>query len=111
KILGANSDQQSWYVLAGGMVLCSLLGIFLLVLTGRSAQIEHLIALRTKELSSILDNAIESIIIVDQQGLIERVNKETSLLFGYAMPALLRQPISKLLACLPEHKSHQLLQP
>ncbi len=111
KMLGANSGQQSWYVLTGGLVLCSLLGIFLLVLTGRSARIEHLIAQRTKELSSILDNAVESIIIVDQQGLIERVNKETSLLFGYAMPTLLRQPVSKLLTYLPEHKNHQLLQP
>lgn len=111
KMLGANSGQQSWYVLTGGLVLCSLLGIFLLVLTGRSARIEHLIAQRTKELSSILDNAIESIVIVDQQGMIERVNKETSLLFGYSMHALLRQPVSKLLACLPEHKNHQLLQP
>ncbi len=27
------------------------------------------------------------------------------------MPALLRQPVSKLLAYLPEHKNHQLLQP
>ncbi|WP_139056375.1 CHASE domain-containing protein [Rheinheimera sp. A13L] len=110
-LLNLNSGQQSWYVLTGGLVLCSLLGIFLLVLTGRSARIEHLITQRTKELSSILDNAIESIVIVDQQGLIERVNKETSLLFGYAMPSLLRQPVSKLLACLPEHKNHQLLQP
>jgi PAS domain S-box-containing protein len=110
-MLSRNSGQQSWYVLTGGLVLCSLLGIFLLVLTGRSARIEHLITQRTKELSSILDNAIESIVIVDQQGLIERVNKETSLLFGYAMPTLLRQPVSKLLACLPEHKNHQLLQP
>ncbi|RVT47529.1 PAS domain S-box protein [Rheinheimera sediminis] len=110
-LLNLNSGQQSWYVLTGGLVLCSLLGIFLLVLTGRSARIEHLITQRTKELSSILDNAIESIVIVDQQGLIERVNKETSLLFGFAMSSLLRQPISKLLACLPEHKNHQLLQP
>jgi PAS domain S-box-containing protein len=110
-MLNLNSGQQSWYVLTGGLVLCSLLGIFLLVLTGRSARIEHLITQRTKELSSILDNAIESIVIVDQQGLIERVNKETSLLFGYAMQALLRQPVSKLLAYLPEHKNHQLLQP
>lgn len=111
KMLSLNSGQQSWYVLTGGLVLCSLLGIFLLVLTGRSARIEHLITQRTKELSSILDNAIESIVIVDQQGLIERVNKETCLLFGYSIPALLRQPVSKLLACLPPHKSHQLLQP
>ncbi len=110
-MLNINSGQQSWYVLTGGLVLCSLLGIFLLILTGRSARIEHLITQRTKELSSILDNAIESIVIVDQQGHIERVNKETSLLFGYAMHTLLRQPISKLLACLPEHKNHQLLQP
>ena len=110
-MLSLNSGEQSWYVLTGGLLLCSLLGIFLLVLTGRSARIEHLITQRTKELSSILDNAIESIVIVDQQGLIERVNKETSLLFGYVMPSLLRQPISKLLACLPEHKNHQLLQP
>jgi len=111
KMLRANSGQQSWYVLTGGLVLCSLLGIFLLVLTGRSARTEHLITQRTKELSSILDNAVESIVIVDQQGLIERVNKETSVLFGYPMAKLLRQPISKLLAFLPEHKNHLLLQP
>jgi len=92
-------------------VLCSLFGIFLLILTGRSARTEHLIAQRTKELSSILDNANESIIIVDQQGLIERVNKETSALFGYEVDELLKAPVSKLLAILPDHRNHQLLQP
>jgi len=109
--LDKNIGLQSWYVLAGGLVLSSLLGIFLLILTGRSARIEHLIAQRTKELSSILDNANESIVIVDQQGLIERVNKETSLLFGYRPDELIRTPISKLLATLPRHQNHKLLQP
>lgn len=109
--LDRHSALYSWYVLAGGLVLCSLLGIFLLILTGRSARTEHLIAQRTKELSSILDNANESIIIVDQQGLIERVNKETSALFGYEVDELLKAPVSKLLAILPDHRNHQLLQP
>ncbi|WP_337880993.1 ATP-binding protein [Rheinheimera sp.] len=109
--LDRHSGMHSWYVLAGGLVLCSLLGVFLLILTGRSARTEHLIAQRTKELSSILDNANESIIIVDHQGLIERVNKETSALFGYPAAELLKAPVSKLLATLPEHNDHQLLQP
>jgi PAS domain S-box-containing protein len=48
------AEQQpwnAWVALAGGLLFTSLLGAFLLVLTGRTARIEQLVAERTADLS------------------------------------------------------------
>ena len=75
-LLGQHS-LQSWAVLAGGLLLCSLLGGFLLSVSGRAEQIRQQVRQRTLELSAILDHAAESILIFDGEGRIERANPAT----------------------------------
>lgn len=77
-----NRGLQAWAVLAGGLFLCSMLGGFLLILTGRAEQIESLVKQRTLELSAILENAVEGILIFDKLGVIERANPAAAKLFG-----------------------------
>lgn len=46
-----NNSLYSWLVLAGGMLFTSLLGAFLLTITGRHAHIHRMVEERTRELS------------------------------------------------------------
>ena len=50
--LASHPSWQAWTVLAGGLLFTSLLGAFLLVVTGRSSLIEQLVVQRTAELDS-----------------------------------------------------------
>lgn len=95
--LASQSSMQPWAVLAGGLLLCSLLGGFLLSVTGRSEQVQRLVRQRTLELSGILDNAAEAILIFDSAGQIERANQAAEELFGYSDSALRGQRIGTLL--------------
>ncbi len=47
----ADRSLSSWAVLAGGVLFTSMLGGFLMVLTGRAARVEYLVEERTRELS------------------------------------------------------------
>lgn len=78
---------QSWFVLAGGLLFCSFLGGFLLLISGRAQHVRDLVEQRTKELTAILENAVESILVVDERGLIIRANPAAAQLFGYAFDA------------------------
>lgn len=69
-----NRGLQAWFVLVGGLLFCSLLGGFLLVITGRTQHVSALVEQRTLELNAILSEAVEAIIIVNSQGYIERGN-------------------------------------
>jgi len=91
------STLQPWAVLTGGLLLCSLLGGFLLSVTGRAEQVQRLVRQRTMELSGILDNAAEAILIFDQSGHIERANAAAQQLFGYPLSKLPKLNISNLL--------------
>jgi len=51
----------------------------------------------TVQLEPVLDAMIESMIIIDQQGIIERVNKATENMFGYRPEELIGQNISRLM--------------
>ena len=93
-------SRQSWAQLVGGLLLCSLLGGFLLSMTGRAEQVRRQVKQRTLELSAILENVAEAILIFDQQGRIERSNPAASRLFGYDAGALLSQPFEALLPAL-----------
>ncbi|MBX9914493.1 MAG: CHASE domain-containing protein [Pseudomonadaceae bacterium] len=95
-----NQSRQSWAQLVGGLLLCSLLGGFLLSMTGRAEQVRRLVKQRTLELSAILENAAEAILIFDQQGQLERANPAANSLFGYPGEQLLRQPLENLLPAL-----------
>jgi PAS domain S-box-containing protein len=88
---------QSWSVLAGGLLLCSLLGAFLLTVSGRADKIQTLVDRRTLELRSILDNAVEAIITFGEKGTIESANPAGETLFGYAVHELVGMPISRLI--------------
>lgn len=76
---------QSWFVLAGGLLFCSLLGGFLLLISGRTQHISNLVEQRTKELAAILENAVESILVVDEHGLIQKANPAAAQLFKYPL--------------------------
>jgi len=81
-LLNRQRSLQSWAVLAGGLLLCSLLGGFLLSVSGRAEQIRQQVRQRTLELSAILDHAAESILIFDDQARVEQANPATATLFG-----------------------------
>ncbi len=85
KYLTEHVSLQSWFVLAGGLLFCSLLGGFLLLISGRTQHISNLVEQRTKELAAILENAVESILVVDEHGLIEKANPAAAQLFKYPL--------------------------
>lgn len=85
KYLAEHVSLQSWFVLAGGLLFCSLLGGFLLLISGRTQHIRNLVEQRTKELAAILENAVESILVVDQHGLIQEANPAAAQLFKYPL--------------------------
>ena len=85
KFLAEHVSLQSWFVLAGGLLFCSLLGGFLLLVSGRAQHISNLVEKRTKELGAILENAVESILVVDEHGLIEKANPAAAQLFKYPL--------------------------
>lgn len=85
KFLTENVSLQSWFVLAGGLLFCSLLGGFLLLISGRTQHITNLVEQRTKELAAILENAVESILVVDEQGIIQKANPAAAQLFRYPL--------------------------
>jgi PAS domain S-box-containing protein len=80
-----NVSLQSWFVLAGGLLFCSLLGGFLLLISGRTQHITNLVEQRTKELAAVLENSVESILVVYGQGLIEQANPAAAQLFRYPL--------------------------
>lgn len=99
-LLNAHRSLQSWVVLAGGLLLCSLLGGFLLSVSGRAEQIRQQVRLRTLELSAIFDHAAESIVIFAADGQIERANPATAKLFGLELATLTSTPLKQLLPSL-----------
>lgn len=80
--LATQHSQQSWAILAGGLILSSLLGAFLLSTSGRTHRIQQLVNERTQELSAILANAVESIISFDENNVILSANPAADSLFG-----------------------------
>lgn len=98
--LQRNHGLQPWAVLAGGLLLCSLLGGYLLTITGRAEQIRHQVRQRTLELSAILENAAEGILIFDEFGLIERANPASASLFGRSTRELAGRRIGGLIPAL-----------
>lgn len=82
--LKSHSSVEPWAILSGGLLLCSLLGGFLLSVTGRAEQVRREVQQRTLELSGIFNNAAEAILIFNADGGIERANIAAQNLFGYS---------------------------
>ena len=97
---------QAWAVLTVGLLFTSILGAFLLAMSGRSYQIENLVALRTAELRGILHSAIETIITINENGQIESINPAGEALFGYTSAEISGKLIGKIIPeLLPQTKT------
>lgn len=105
QFLRSQNTLQPWAILAGGLVLCSLLGGFLLSVTGRAEQVRQQVRQRTLELSGILDNAAEAILIFDSSGAIDRANAAAQQLFGYSAAQFATLHIGAILPGLQHHHS------
>ncbi len=105
QFLRSQNTLQPWAILAGGLVLCSLLGGFLLSVTGRAQQVRQQVRQRTLELSGILDNAAEAILIFDSSGAIDRANAAAQQLFGYSAAQFATLHIGAILPGLQHHHS------
>ncbi|UTW13653.1 CHASE domain-containing protein [Marinobacterium rhizophilum] len=93
--LSGHRGWQAWGVLTAGLLFTSVLGAFLLAMTGRAFEVGVLVHRRTAELSGILNTAIETIMTLDDQGRVESVNPAGEALFGRPAEALLGQLISE----------------
>jgi PAS domain S-box-containing protein len=125
--LAARQSIEPWTVLLGGMVFTSLLGAFLLIVTGRSILIEQVVAERTAELSqtnaslareiaereqaesrfsAMAQSAVEAIVSADSAGQILTWNNGARTIFGYTADEIVGQPLTRLM---PEryHAAHQ----
>jgi PAS domain S-box-containing protein len=88
--LFAEDRWVAWSVLALSLLCTSLLGVFLLVIAGRSVEIESVVDQRTAELRrnqamlrQILDTAHDAFVGVDAGGLIVEWNPRAEALFGW----------------------------
>lgn len=86
----AEDHWVAWSVLAVSLLCTSLLGVFLLVIAGRSVGIESVVDQRTAELlrsqallRQILDTAHDAFVAVDASGLITEWNPRAEALFGW----------------------------
>ena len=116
--LAARQSLQPWTVLVGGLLFTSLLGAFLLILTGRASIIEQVVLERTTELSqtnaalareiaerhqaesrffAIAQSAIEAIVSADDQGRILTWNNGARAIFGYTEDEVVGQLLSILM--------------
>ena len=125
--LAARQSLQPWTVLVGGLLFTSLLGAFLLIVTGRSVLIEHVVAERTAELSqtnaalareiaereqaesrfsAMAQSAVEAIISADSAGHILTWNNGARAIFGHTAHEIVGQPLTRLM---PEryHELHR----
>ena len=98
------AQQRTWgpaAVLLGGLLLTGLLVGYLLLLSGRTAQVEQLVAERTRELREseqrfrrLVDNAGDAFFLRDEQGKILDVNKRACDSLGYTREELLSMTIA-----------------
>jgi PAS domain S-box-containing protein len=125
--LAAHQSIQPWTVLVGGLLFSSLLGAFLLIVTGRTVLIEHVVAERTAELfqtnaalareiaerhqaesrfSALAQSTVEAIVCTDGDGHILTWNNGARAIFGYTADEVVGQLLAMLM---PEryHEGHQ----
>ncbi|MGZ5800180.1 MAG: CHASE domain-containing protein, partial [Burkholderiaceae bacterium] len=104
--LASHKGWQSWTALVCGFLLIGLLSAFLLLMSGQRAQIESVVADRTRKLhdrearlNAILNNAADAILTIDREGKLISVNGIAGELFGYmdqAMQGILFEDLIKI---------------
>ncbi|MFZ6673464.1 CHASE domain-containing protein [Undibacterium sp. Xuan67W] len=104
----------TWSTMIGGLMFSSLLGIYLLVATAHTFNVETLVAQRTSQLhdseerlSAILSNAAEGIVTTDMRGFIASANQSAEALFAYPLGTLFGHNIKELF---PDHTANTYLQ-
>ena len=110
--LARHRQEYAWLILIAGMLLTSLVGSFVLVVSGRSELLRSLVAERThyltqseKQVRAIVDNANDGIITTNDQGIIQSANPATEIIFGYSCEDLIGQNVS-ILTPEPHRSSH-----
>jgi PAS domain S-box-containing protein len=130
------ADQRFWEartVLAGGLLFSSLLGVFLLSATGRTATIERVVLERTAELEAanasleneiaahqrteealteseartraIVETAAEGVITIDERAVVQAFNAAAERLFGYQAAEVIGHNVN-MLQPEPYHSHH-----
>jgi PAS domain S-box-containing protein len=90
----------TWITITGGLLFAGLLGIYLLMSTGYTFNIETLVTQRTAQLhdreerlDAILSNAAEGILTANELGEIESANQSAYYLLGYSAGELMGKNI------------------
>ena len=103
---------RSWIALFCGLALTMLTSGLLFMSTGKTARIQGIVERRTRELRdsegrtrTILENAQEGIIGIDEFGLMESFNNAAERLFGYTTEEAVGQNVSILMPD-PYHSEH-----
>jgi PAS domain S-box-containing protein len=104
--VAARLSLQPWAMLAAGLLFTSLLGLFLLLITGRAIAVEHLMAERTAQLEAskraeerfrvAVEAAPNAMVMVNGEGHIVLVNSQTERLFAYSREELIGQSVELL---------------
>lgn len=83
--------------LGAGLLLTGLIVAYLLLLIGRTARIEQLVAERTAQLHSISNAALDAVIMMDPEGNVAHWNPAAEKMFGYRREEILGCSVRKTL--------------
>jgi len=103
---------SAWLILIGGMILSGIISLGMVHLIRRREIVEQLVNIRTSELTAseeeyraVVENAVDGLITIDEQGRIEKFNASAQKMFGYADTEVIGSNI-KMLMPEPYHGEH-----
>lgn len=106
------SSSQPQIVLAGGAIVASLVGLFLMTLTRHSIGIEREVQRKTHEiveagrkLQAVLDTVVDGIVSISAKGIITAFNPSAERIFGYSAVEVIGKNVNVLMPE-PYHSAH-----
>lgn len=103
---------QPVLILAGGMLLTSVLCLYIFRQIRQREDAQALVNTQTQELQrseakalAIMEGAINPIIVIDDQGIVMKYNHAAEKLFGYSATEMVGHDVNKLMSE-PHHSSH-----